>query len=98
MLRKHRKHQALVAWIQVKETVPRQDAVKAVLQRRPPHVGDHPPVIRQTATAKRYHGGGGIHAGHLQATLVQVLRDRSSGTTAKVQYACARREAVDEAV
>ena len=98
MLGKHRKHQALVAGIEVKETVPCQDAVEAVLQRQLPHVGHHPLLIGQTAPAQRYHGGRGIHAGHMQATLVHVLCHGSSRTAAKVQYACACGQAVDETV
>ena len=98
MHRKHRKHQALVAGIEVKETVPRQDAVEAVVQRQPPHVGHHPMLIGQTAPAQRYHGGRGIHAGYMQATLVHVLCHGSSRTAAKVQYACACGQAVDETV
>jgi hypothetical protein len=58
MLREHRKHAALIAGVQVKETVPGKNAVEATAEPQLPHVGHHPFVVGQSLLAKRYHGRG----------------------------------------
>ena len=72
------KHFSLITMVEVKETIPGQDAVEAAAQRQPSHVGDDPLVIGQAAPAQGYHRRRRIDAGHMQAALMHVLRNRPS--------------------
>jgi hypothetical protein len=93
-----REHAPLVIMIEVKKTIPSENAIEAPTERQLPHVGDNPFMIGKTPTAKRNHGRRRIDACHAQSQVGHVLRDGSPGATAKVQYVGALAQFGDETI
>src|SRR5918999_3558935 len=82
VLPKHRKHPALVAVAEVKETVPRKDAGKLPLQRKLAHVGNDPFLLRETLSARGDHARRRIHASYGMAKTDQICSHRFGGAAA----------------
>ena len=50
-------HLPLVDVIKVKEAVPSEDAIEALIKRQPSHIGNNPFVGGQALATERYHRG-----------------------------------------
>lgn len=82
---KGREHLPLIICAQMKETVPCQNGVELLIQRKAAHVGCDGPRLRDILCVKRCHRVGGIDTGHARAAVRQIAADRTPGTAAQIK-------------
>ena len=70
---------------EVKEAIPRQNAVKSPIQRQRTHVRDDPFLVRKTVLAHADEGWRRVDASHLAALLDQVAGDWFGRATSDVE-------------
>jgi hypothetical protein len=85
-------HQALVIWAEVKQTIPRQDAVKSVIKGQRTHVRNEPVLAGKTSPAHSDEGRRRVNAGHLATPIDEVAGDWLAGTAPNVENASLGRQ------
>jgi hypothetical protein len=85
-------HQALVILAEVKQTIPRQNAVKSVIKGERTHVRNEPVVAGKTAPAHSDEGRRRVYAGHLATPIDEVAGDWLAGTASNVENASLGRQ------
>jgi len=80
-----RKHPALIVPRQMKETVPREQAVERLPEGQRAHVGDVPSASRKTRPAEIDHRGRRVDAVNLIARSHEIARNRLARSAANVE-------------
>src|SRR6266511_5485057 len=97
MRRKHFEHLALIIWLEMKETVPGEQAVEGSAERQRPHIGDDPILFGKASTTKRDQRRRGINPGHAQSACYQIRCNRRPSAASQIEDARVLRERLDEA-
>src|SRR5947199_8367869 len=82
----NREHPALVFRAEVKEAIPRQNAVKVSIQRQRTHVRDDPVLDGKTALADTDEAWRRVNACHFKALLDKVTRNCIGRDASHVKY------------
>ncbi len=98
MLGEHRKHPLLILRGQMKEAMPRYDAVKSPPKIERAHVCHDPILIRKSLAAKFDQRRRGIDAGHVPALADPIAGDRQPRAATKIEDRPARRNQREEAI
>ena len=92
MTAKNREHLALVIVAEVKETIPRQNAVEPAIKGERTHVRGEPVLVGKMVPAHPDERRRRVHSGHDATLIDEVARDWLAGAASQVENRSPRRQ------